>query len=332
MTDGRAADGPLTFVPFLRPMAWGGRRLAETLRKPLPSDAPFGESWELSDHPLHRSSVAAGPLAGRSLRHLMEQEPAALLGGAWHEHPVFPWLVKFLDAHDRLSVQVHPDATAVRRLLPGEGSKTEAWFVLDAAPGSRIYAGLLPGTDEAILRRRLREGRVTECLHTFEPQAGDCVFLPAGTVHAVGGGVLIAEVQQTSDATFRLYDWDRSDAQGRPRELHIEQAMQSIDWAQGPVTPVHAPEFSSGAAGATVRRRMAECRHFRLDYVHSAEALAWGGTDRLHVLVVLRGSARWDSPDTPPAVTGTTWLLPAAMPSRLLRPDGLLAILACSIT
>src|SRR5205807_1382927 len=123
-------------------------------------------------------------------------------------------LIKLLDAHDWLSVQVHPDKESVARLWPGEGSKTEAWFILDALPGSRIYAGLLPGVDAAALGAAIAAGRAHECLHSFAPQPGDCVFLPAGSVHAVGGGVLFAEIQETSDATFRLYDWNRRDAQG----------------------------------------------------------------------------------------------------------------------
>src|SRR5437764_1055923 len=132
-------------------MVWGGRRLGDVLGKPLPGADAFGESWEISDHPLHRSHVAAGPHRGRTLRDLMEHDRPALLGVAAQEHATFPWLVKFLDCSDWLSVQVHPDEKAVKRLCPGEGSKSEAWYVLDACPGSRIYAGLLPGVGEARL-------------------------------------------------------------------------------------------------------------------------------------------------------------------------------------
>ena len=128
-------DRPLRFHPFVRPMVWGGRRLGAVLGKPLATDEPHGESWEVSDHALHRSVVAHGPAAGRTLRDLMERDRRALLGRAADRHAVFPWLIKVLDAHDWLSVQVHPDERAVKELLPGEGSKTEAWFVLDAAPG-----------------------------------------------------------------------------------------------------------------------------------------------------------------------------------------------------
>jgi len=147
-------DAPLCFEPFLRPMVWGGRRLGEVLGKPLPTKADYGESWEISDHALHRSVVAAGPRAGQSLRHLMEWERSALLGTAAAEHEIFPWLVKFLDVCDWLSVQVHPDEQAVCRLWPDERSKTEAWFVLAAEPGSRVYAG--PGSIQAGIPTRCR--------------------------------------------------------------------------------------------------------------------------------------------------------------------------------
>src|SRR5262245_28118185 len=228
-------DRPLHFEPYLRPMVWGGRRLAEVLGKPLPGPEPYGEAWELSDHASHSSRVAHGPLAGLTLRQLVERWPGPLLGSTAERCSIFPLLVKLLDANDWLSVQVHPDDVAVRTLWPGEGGKTEAWFILDVRPGSKVWAGLRPGVDEKQLRAALAAGVVADCLHSFEPQAGDCLFLKAGTVHAVGGGVLMAEVQQTSDATFRLFDWNRVDAQGRCRQLHVEQALACIDWTQGPV-------------------------------------------------------------------------------------------------
>ena len=198
-------------------MIWGGRRLGDLLGKRLPDEQCYGESWEVSDHASHASVVARGPRAGRSLRELIQEFRVPLLGPAALRYERFPWLVKFLDAHDWLSVQVHPNDDHVQTLWPGECGKTEVWFVLDVLPGGRIYAGLKPGVTEVELRAALAAGKVAECLHSFKPQAGDSVFLPAGTIHAVGGGVLLAEVQQTSDATFRLYDWDRCDTQGNRR-------------------------------------------------------------------------------------------------------------------
>jgi mannose-6-phosphate isomerase len=317
-------------------MVWGGRRLGDVLGKPLPSNQAYGESWEISDHMLHRSVIAEGPWAGQSLRQLMEQERSALLGTVAADHEVFPWLIKFLDASDWLSVQVHPDEETVQQLWPSEGSKTEAWFVLSAEPGSRIYAGLVPGTDEAKLRAALQSGTVARCLHHFEPQAGECIFLPAGTVHAVGGGVLMAEVQQTSDATFRLFDWNRHDDQGRARPLHIEEAMASIDWKRGPVEPIKISAFAGAPVGGGSRGRLYQplvhCPFFHLSYVRENGPFECGGEGRFQVWVILRGKGRWDLPGREEkARDGQGWLLPASMPRTWCRPEPELDFLLCSL-
>ena len=327
---------PLRFEPFLRPMVWGGRRLGAVLHKHLPTDETYGESWEISDHPSHRSVVADGVWAGRTLRELMGQEHAALLGKAASGHEVFPWLVKLLDANDRLSVQVHPDEEDVRRFWPGEGSKTEAWFVLAAEPDSRIYAGLLPGVDERRLRAALEAGMVADCLHQFTPRPGDCLFLPAGTVHAVGGGVLMAEVQQTSDATFRLFDWNRHDAEGKSRRLHVEESLACIDWAGGPVNPVAAVGFPGGVGEVSpttsVRQSLVRCRYFALDYLRQTSRFTLGGTGRLQVAVVLHGSGVLETAEGEKRLTaGESWLLPAALPMTACIPDEPLGLLLATL-
>jgi mannose-6-phosphate isomerase len=327
---------PLRFTPFLRPMVWGGRRLGEVLAKSLLTAERFGEAWDISDHPLHRSIVAAGPHTGRSLRWLMEQERPALLGPAADAHETFPWLVKYLDAADWLSVQVHPDEAAVQRLWPGEGSKTEAWFVLDAAPGSRIYAGLLPGIDEGQLRAALQAGTVADCLHQFMPRPGDCVFLPAGTVHAVGGGVLLAEVQQTSDATFRLFDWNRRDPQGNTRKLHIEEALASIHWARGPVEPVRvegfAPEEADPGAAGRSRQPLVQCPYFSLEYIRETDPFVLGGQGRLQVVLIVQGQGRLATPEGEEEVrVGQAWVLPAALPPLWCQPAPGLGVIVSTL-
>jgi mannose-6-phosphate isomerase len=314
---------PLRFEPYLRPMVWGGRRLAEALGRPLPTGDAYGEAWVISDHASHRSVVADGPLAGRTLRGLMEHSRRELLGPAADRPGPFPWLVKLLDAHDWLSVQVHPDDEQAARLWPGEGGKTEAWFILDAAPGGRVYAGLKPGVDEARLRAALADGTAADCLHSFTPRPGDCLFLPAGTVHAVGGGVLMAEVQQTSDATFRLYDWGRVGADGKPRKLHVEEAMACIDWARGPVSPVHLDGYPDGPPA---RRRLAECRFFTLDYERNDRPFAVGG-GRMQAVVVLHGRGALGGAAVRP---GDALLLPAAAARAECRPEGTLGLLIAS--
>jgi mannose-6-phosphate isomerase len=316
-------DRPLRFEPYLRPMVWGGRRLAEALGRPLPTGDAYGEAWVISDHASHRSVVADGPLAGRTLRDLMEHDRQDLLGPTADRPGPFPWLVKLLDANDWLSVQVHPNDEQAARLWPGEGGKTEAWFILDAAPGGRVYAGLKPGVEESRLRAALADGTAADCLHAFAPRPGDCLFLPAGTVHAVGGGVLMAEVQQTSDATFRLYDWGRVGADGRPRKLHVEEAMACIDWTRGPVAPLHADGYPDGQP---VRRRLAECRFFTLDYVRNDRPFAVGG-GRMQVVVVLHGRGTLGGAAVRP---GDALLLPAAAARAECRPAGPLGLLISS--
>jgi mannose-6-phosphate isomerase len=327
---------PLRFTPFMRPMVWGGRRLGKVLGKPLATDEPYGEAWEVSDHALHRSVAATGSRAGLTLRQLMEQERAALLGPSAERYATFPWLIKFLDAQNWLSVQVHPDEQAVGRLWPGEGSKTEAWFVLDAEPESRIYAGLLPGTDERRLRTALQAGTVAACLYQFKPQPGDCLFLPAGTVHAAGGGVLIAEVQQTSDATFRLFDWNRRDRQGNLRPLHIEEAIASIDWSRGPVAPIPTVGFRTalreGRLPGRLRQVLVQCPYFNLEYVRDQEPFACGGVGRLEALVVVQGQGFLTTPDGEEELrTGQVWVLPATMPRLWCRPRPDLGVLLCTL-
>jgi mannose-6-phosphate isomerase len=310
-------------------MVWGGRRLQEVLGKELPTPEPYGEAWEISDHASHHSVVARGALAGTTLHDLMQHQAEALVGG---QAATFPWLLKYLDACDWLSVQVHPDERSVGRLWPGEGSKTEAWFVLSARPGSRVYAGLLPGVDESALRRALVAGTVAECLHSFEPRPGDCLFLPAGTVHAVGGGVLMAEVQQTSDATFRLFDWNRRDAQGKARPLHVEEALACIDWRAGPVQPVRAAGYSGRdeADLSPVRQALVRCRYFHLDYIRQHEPFALGsGEPAMRTVMVLHGRGRLGESDR--LARGDTVLLPAALGEVWVHPQGPVGLLVSTL-
>jgi mannose-6-phosphate isomerase len=318
MTLNLPVDQPLRCQPYLRPMAWGGRALARFLGKDLPPGVAVGESWELSDHPHHISVVASVTHYGHTLRQLMTHQRDDLLGPA-AQHERFPWLIKLLDIHDRISVQVHPDTDRVHALLPGEGAKTEAWLVLDARPTSRIYAGLRPGIGLAELREALTRGTVVDCLHSFTPQRGDFLYLPAGTVHAAGGGVLLAEIQQTSDATFRLYDWDRRDAAGRPRELHVEQGLAAIDWGGGPRDPVPVQGTQSG---------LVHCPHFQVDYVRWQTSTAIGG-GVLRALIVVEGQGRLANGEF--VMAGDTWILPARMAPMLLHPEGTLAGLVCSL-
>lgn len=249
---------PLKFEPIFRPMLWGGTRLRERLRRPA-DPAPTGEAWILSDVDGALSTVRNGSLAGKTLREVLAAHGAELFGHAAPADGRFPLLLKLLDARTELSVQVHPnDAQAVELKGPGHRGKTEAWVILDADPGtSRIYAGFRPGLTAGDFRAALAAGTAPATLHHFTPAPGDCVFLPAGTVHAIGADILLFEVQQTSDITYRLYDWDRVDAAGKSRELHVDHGLACADFARGPCHPV----VLRGAGG---RETLVECPQFTL--------------------------------------------------------------------
>jgi mannose-6-phosphate isomerase len=213
-------SAPLCFNLWLRPMPWGGTRLCDLFNGTM-SDNPIGEAWLLSDHPLHQSLWNDDEHT--TLHELLSDDTLA----AQRSTPLncFPLLIKLLDAQQNLSIQVHPDDELASRWSPGEGGKTEAWIVLDAAPDSAIYLGLKPGIDKATFARELASGNAPLCLNRYQPRIGETYFVPAGTVHALGQGVMVLEVQQTSDATFRLYDWGRLGADGKPRDLHLEAGL-----------------------------------------------------------------------------------------------------------
>ncbi len=217
---------PFTFQPIFKERVWGGRRLQSLYGKSLPAGAPIGESWEISDRPEGVSVITNGPLAGRDLRWLMEYHPAELLGAAKPVSGRFPLLVKLLDAQDKLSLQVHPPASLAGQL--GGEPKTEAWYVGDAEPHADIYVGLRKDTTRAEFERRLRDGSVADCFHRLPVSRGDAMFLPSGRVHALGAGSVIFEVQQNSDTTYRVFDWNRVGLDGKPRELHVDAALASI--------------------------------------------------------------------------------------------------------
>ncbi len=220
---------PFTFHPVFKERVWGGREIERLYGKKLPPRAPIGESWEISDRPGDASVIANGPLAGKDLRWLMEKHRAELLGDAKPANENrFPLLCKILDAREKLSLQVHPSANKAAG-LSGE-PKTEIWFIADAAPGAELYVGLKRGVTRAEFECRVQDGSVAQCFHHIPVRAGDAMFLPGGRVHAIGAGLVIFEIQQNSDTTYRVFDWNRSDLGGKPRELHVAQSLASIDF------------------------------------------------------------------------------------------------------
>lgn len=235
---------PLKFRPRLVEKMWGGAKLQTVLGKGLPPGKPIGESWELYDFPPGvvdssnewvSSEVINGPLAGRTLHSLVREFRDELLGPVplTGHHGQFPILIKFLDAREDLSVQVHPDQKYASA-NPGAHLKSEAWYVLQSDPGSRLLNGLKPGTTRDLFEAAIHRGDVEQLIESIPAQPGDCFYLPSGTVHALGAGLLVAEVQTPSDTTYRVFDFNRVDpSTGKPRILHVEQAMQCIDFNAG---------------------------------------------------------------------------------------------------
>jgi mannose-6-phosphate isomerase len=219
---------PLTFHPIFKDRVWGGREMERLYQKNLPAGRPIGESWEISDRPGDVSVIAKGPLAGKNLRWLMENHRTELLGDAKPANENrFPLLCKILDAREKLSLQVHPPAG--RAAGPGGEPKTEMWFIADAAPGAELFVGLKRGVTRAELEKKVETGEVAECFHRILVRVGDAMFLPSGRVHSIGAGLVIFEIQQNSDTTYRVFDWNRAGLDGKPRELHVAQSLASID-------------------------------------------------------------------------------------------------------
>jgi mannose-6-phosphate isomerase len=320
---------PLRFEPIYQYRLWGGRRLADLLNATLPS-GPIGEAWILSDRDDHPSRVANGALKGQTIGELLKQFPEQLLGKLAGRFRRFPLLLKFLDAREMLSVQVHP-ADARTDLLPaGETGKTEAWVVLEAGTESRVYAGLKPGTTADDLRQSLATGTMADDLLRFTPKPGDGVFLPAGTVHSLGEGVVVFEVQENSDVTFRLYDWGHVDAKtGHPREVQIEQALACInftDGAAGLVTPMVE------TTKPVERESLFQCEHFRVWRLRGHLPFAVGAAGVARVLVCIEGAGQIEHAGATYAVgKGNVTLLPAVAGACVFRPNGTVNLLEIAL-
>lgn len=308
---------PLRFKPLFKEYLWGGRRLETLLGKTLGEGPAYAESWEAVDHGADQSVVAEGPLQGKTL-HEVATEQGPQLFGRHHPQRQFPLLFKYLDAKRTLSVQVHPNDAQGALLDPPDLGKTEAWVVLAAEPGSQIYAGLKDNVDRQQLAAAVESGTSDQCLHAFEPAVGDCLFIEAGTVHAIGAGLVIAEIQQASNTTFRLFDWNRTDADGKPRAMHIEESLATIDFERGAVDP-QKPQPTS-IAGV---ERLVDCDKFILDRAHRSEALSLDLGDRFHLLSVIEGkmTLSWSAGQTLLEL-GETLLVPAACSEVTLTPDG----------
>lgn len=256
---------PLTFRPILKPRIWGGNRLQPLLRKEVIVGQVIGESWELCDLETEPSVVAQGPSMGKTLPSMIQEWGRDLLGAAALLDGRFPLLLKFLDAGETLSVQVHPDEAAAARLGSEGRVKHEAWYVIDAEPGACIYRGLQAGVTREDLRRAIESGTLEPLLNRLPARKGHVFYLPSGTIHALGAGILAAEVQTPSDVTFRVFDWNRVDpTSGLPRDLHIDAALECVRFDSQRFEEERISHVGSVWTAVTTLIR---CPHFAVDRV-----------------------------------------------------------------
>jgi mannose-6-phosphate isomerase len=294
---------PLTFTPLFMERVWGGRKLATRLGKAIPADVPIGESWELVDREDEQSIVTSGPFAGTTLHELWTGRREAVFGAGLPDSPRFPLLAKILDAREKLSVQVHPPAHRAVE-LKGE-PKTEMWYLLDAEPDAELFAGFRRGTTRESFQQALGQHRVAELLHRVPVKTGDAMFIPSGRCHAIGTGCLIVEIQQNSDTTYRVYDWERTGLDGRPRELHIRESLASIDFTD------HEPALAQ-PTGETV----VSCAEFHVERWQLA-APRTDASDGGVIFTVLGGEVEYAGSRFVP---GDFFILPAAATDRTLVP------------
>lgn len=269
----------ITFTPLYMERVWGGRELETIYSRNLPkNEPPYGESWEMTDRPDEQSVVSRGPLQGKTLGQLWKDQRSEIFGSGFENSERFPLLIKILDARDDLSIQVHPP-TDIAPELGGE-PKTEMWYIADAAPRAQLYVGMKQGVSRADFEQALKDGTVDQVVHSITPQTGDSIFIPSGRLHAIGAGFLIYEIQQNSDTTYRIFDWNRVGLDGVPRQLHVEESMRCIDFDDVEPT-MDTPD------GPT----LATCPFFNVDRIELKPGTSLGNPDpeRFSIVTVVTG-------------------------------------------
>lgn len=328
---------PLLFEPVYQNYIWGGHRIPEIYGRKTTQEI-CAESWEISSRSEGMSVVRNGPLKGRTLLELTDTLRQRLLGTVGmrrdettrHGKPAFPLLIKLIDSNRRLSVQVHPNGQSAARY--GGEPKTEMWVILEAADNAKVYAGLKPGIGRATFERAIADQGLERMLASVSVKPGQAIFIPGGLVHAIGEGCLLLEIQQNSNTTYRVYDWGRVGHDGKPRELHVAQALQAIDWDRPPAAPI-SPALGNDVTGDDACP-IVQSPHFnvwRHDVASSVTVLNDGRS--FHALFVASGSVRIEGNGSAEAVTaGTSVLLPAEISKyRLEAVDGPASLIRTSL-
>ncbi len=292
---------PLKFEAIFKERIWGGQALKEVFGKDIPADKNIGESWELADLPDDKSVIINGPLAGKNIAEAIEECGAAITGKDDYTPPL-PLLIKILDAQARLSVQVHPDEATCARTGKGD-PKTECWYIIDAKEGAVIYKGLKTGTTRQEFAAAIENGTCAELLERIEVTPGECHFLPSGTAHAIGEGLLIAEIQQPSDTTYRVFDWNRVGDDGKPRQLHVADALESIHF-----------DPSGDDLSVKLKGRLVDADAFKVDKAAGAadsESVLAGGEMKVFMVISGAGTITGEGVEDVGFARGDTLLIPA---------------------
>ncbi len=291
---------PLKFKPIFKERIWGGDKLKTFFGKAIPKDIKIGESWELADLPDDKSIVTNGPLAGETIDKIIERFGSDITGQDNYKPP-FGLLIKILDAQDDLSLQVHPDIETCRRTGKGD-PKTECWYIIEAQDDAAIYKGLKPDVTKEQFRQAIEDGTTADLLEKIIVSAGECHFLPAGLVHAIGKGLLVAEIQTPSDTTYRVFDWNRTDSNGKSRQLHIDDAMESIN-------------FDMPKENVTIKKsgRLIDCDFFKVDkYQQKSDTCQEFSAGKMRAVVIIKGDGQINCKDTNVDFSaGDTLLMPA---------------------
>src|SRR6059058_588036 len=298
-------SSPLTFNPLFQERIWGGSKLAELFGKKIPPNKRIGESWEIVDRPEAQSIVRDGPLSGRSLHDLWVNFREEIFGRA-AAAPRFPLLIKLLDAQEKLSLQVHPPPEIAESL--GGEAKTEFWYVVAAEPNAEIFVGLRKSMTRDQFEDALESGTVADCVHAIRMKNGAAMLLPSGRFHAIGAGNLLVEVQQNSDTTYRVFDWNRVDDQGESRQLHVDQALQCIDFNDV------APEPIAPRGELLVQHELFEVQKWSVDAQRAVAPLG-----QFAIVLCLTGALRCAGVDF---TRGEFFLLPASLQEQMIYPRG----------
>lgn len=321
---------PLFFEPVYKFTLWGGSTLVPLFgRTPQQDENPVGEAWEIVDRPNDQSVVKNGPLAGKTLHELMTASGADIIGSKYRPGMAFPLLIKLLDTHTHLSIQVHPDTQYVATVNDGAEEKTEMWYILHVQDGAGIYAGLQPGITKEAFETCIQErGELQTMLQRHHILPKELYFIKPGRLHAIGGGVLLFEVQNNSDTTFRVWDWNRQDAHGNYRKLHVEQALKCIDFGPDQTTEIRMdrpePDGESVICDLTESRTVSP---FRLHEIKvcgtcSASTVAEDGTSEFHILTATDGRAVISNGDfTATIAAGESCLIPASFGAYTLKAE-----------